>query len=160
MTRRCTLQILTPLKLWVLGIAGSLQGIFSLSMDNYRTCHFHWVSLQFLHLFSIDMQVYPACRDPSISIPRSFHGVKICSICSNISSVVEFQRWWVLKSKLFGQESTWHQGKIFKKILRVMTVCQKVSKSYFQSQFWMSKINFESTILALFDKLSLLIGFF
>ena len=58
----------------------------------------------------------------------------------NISSVVEFQRWWVLKSKLFVQESTCHQGKIFKKILRVMTVCQKVPKSYFQSQFWMSKI--------------------
>ena len=59
----------------------------------------------------------------------------------NISSVVEFQRWWVLKSKLFGQESTCHQGKIFKKILWVMTVCQKVPKLYFQSQFWMSKIN-------------------
>ena len=59
----------------------------------------------------------------------------------NISSVVEFQRWWVLKSKLFGQESTCHQGKIFKKFLRVMTVRQKVPKSYFQSQFWMSKIN-------------------
>ena len=28
---------------------------------------------------------------------------------SNISSVVEFQRRWVLKSKLFGQESTCHQ---------------------------------------------------
>ena len=63
------------------------------------------------------------------------------SVIINISSVMEFQRWWVLKSKLFGQESTWHQGKIFKKILRVMTVCQKVPKSYFQSQFWMSKIN-------------------
>ena len=45
----------------------------------------------------------------------------------NISSVVEFQRWWVLKSKLFGQESTCHQGKIFKKFLRVMTVFQKLS---------------------------------
>ena len=43
---------------------------------------------------------------------------------TNISSVVEFQRWWVLKSKLFGQESTCHQGKIFKKFLQVMTVCQ------------------------------------
>ena len=60
---------------------------------------------------------------------------------NNISTVVEFQRWWVLKSKLFGQESTSHQGKIFKKFLPVMTVCQKVPKSYFQSQFWMSKIN-------------------
>ena len=49
----------------------------------------------------------------------------------NISSVVEFQRWWVLKSKLFAQKSTCHQ-----KFLRVMTVCQKVPKLYFQSQFW------------------------
>ena len=59
----------------------------------------------------------------------------------NISSVMEFQRWWVLKSKLFGQESTCHQGKIFKKFLQVMTVRQKAPKSYFQSQFWMSKNN-------------------
>ena len=44
----------------------------------------------------------------------------------NICSVVEFQRWWVLKSKLFGQKATCHQGKIFKKFLRVITVCQKL----------------------------------
>ena len=54
---------------------------------------------------------------------------------------MEFQRWWVLKSKLFGQESTYHQGKILKKFLQVMTVRQKVPKLYFQSQFWMLKIN-------------------
>ena len=60
---------------------------------------------------------------------------------TNITSVMEFQIWWVIKSKLFGQESTCHQGKIFKKFLRVMTVRQKVPKSYFQSQFWMSEIN-------------------
>ena len=47
-------------------------------------------------------------------------------VSSNISSVVEFQRWWVLKSKHFGPESTFHQGKIFKKFLLVMTVCQKL----------------------------------
>ena len=29
---------------------------------------------------------------------------------ASISSVVEFQRWWVLKIKIFGQESTYHQG--------------------------------------------------
>jgi hypothetical protein len=29
----------------------------------------------------------------------------------NISSVVEFQRWWVLKSKIFGQESTYSKEK-------------------------------------------------
>ena len=44
----------------------------------------------------------------------------------NVSSVVEFQRWWILKSKVLGQESTCHQGKIFKKFLQVMAVCQKL----------------------------------
>ena len=63
------------------------------------------------------------------------------NVYNNISSVVEFQRWWLLKSKLFGQESTWHQRKIFKKILRVLTVCQKVPKLSFQTQFWISNIN-------------------
>ena len=33
---------------------------------------------------------------------------------TNVSSVVESQRLWVLKSKVFGQESTCHKGKIFK----------------------------------------------
>ena len=55
-------------------------------------------------------------------------------MCLNISSVVEFHRWWVLKSKLFGQESTCLQGKIFKKILRLMTVRQKVPKLYVLSK--------------------------
>ena len=31
----------------------------------------------------------------------------------NISSVVEFQKWWVLKSKNFGQESTINSKKDF-----------------------------------------------
>ena len=39
---------------------------------------------------------------------------------------MEFQRWWVLKSKLLGHESTFHQGKIFKKFLQVMTVRQEL----------------------------------
>ena len=52
--------------------------------------------------------------------------------CINISSVVEFQRWWVLKSKIFGQNSSKEN---FSKIRRWITVCQKVLKSYFQSQF-------------------------
>ena len=48
------------------------------------------------------------------------------TVHSSVSLVLEFQRWWVLKSKVFGQESTCHQEKIFKKFLRVMTVCQKL----------------------------------
>ena len=81
---------------------------------------------------------------------------------SNISSVMEFQRWWVLKSKLFGQESTCHQRKIFKTILQVMTVCQKVPKLYFQSQFWMSIFEplYFLKLCPIFDRLSLLVGIF
>ena len=93
-----------------------LQGIFS---------HFH------LNFDSFDKESL------SLKIRSCGYG----DMRTNISSVVEFQRWWVLKSKLFGQESRCHQGKIFKKIVWVWTVCQKVPKSYFQSQFWMSKIN-------------------
>ena len=32
-------------------------------------------------------------------------------LSTNVSSVVEFQRWWVLKSKIFGQESTYSKEK-------------------------------------------------
>ena len=54
------------------------------------------------------------------------HSYYCSNIYINVNLVEEFQRWWVLKSKLFGQESTCHQGKIFKKFLGVMTVCQKL----------------------------------
>ena len=37
---------------------------------------------------------------------------------------MEFQRWWVLKSKIFGQESTFLKEKKFKN--SVDTVCQKL----------------------------------
>ena len=36
----------------------------------------------------------------------------LIELLTNISSVVEFQRWWALKNKLFGQESTCQQRKI------------------------------------------------
>ena len=46
---------------------------------------------------------------------------------NNISSVVEFQRWWVLKSKLFGQEWTYSKKFALKKSfdeLRFVKKCQ------------------------------------
>ena len=76
-----------------------------------------------------------------IKFTRLFHANNLLYLDCNISSVMEFQRRWVLKSKLFGQKSTCHQEKIFKIMLWVMTVFQKVPKLYFQSQFWISKIN-------------------
>jgi hypothetical protein len=58
-------------------------------------------------------------------------------VLNNISSVVEFERWWVLKSKAFGQESAYSK-EFFKKMfdeLRFVKKCQN------RSQFSMSKIN-------------------
>ena len=34
--------------------------------------------------------------------------------------------WWVLKSNIFGQESTYHKGKKIKEFLRGMSVRQKL----------------------------------
>ena len=39
---------------------------------------------------------------------------------------MEFQRWWVLKSNIFGQESTYHKGKKLKEFLQGMSVRQKL----------------------------------
>ena len=55
--------------------------------DNYRTYNYHGVSPQFLQPFSIDSADFPY-RDPAIPSPRSFHGVKICSVV--ICPIVEF----------------------------------------------------------------------
>ena len=62
-----------------------------------------------------------------------------------MSSVVEFQRWWVLKSKPLDQESTYHQEKIFKKILRVMTVCQELG-AILESKV-VQKLSLENNVL-------------
>ena len=58
----------------------------------------------------------------------------------NISSVVEFHRWWVLKSKIFGQESTHLKEKKIKRFRRWMTVRQKLGMileiNYFQNRIY------------------------
>ena len=56
----------------------------------------------------------------------------------NISLVVEFKRWWVLKSKIFGQESTYSRENLFKKSvakLWFIKMCQNCTfKVNFQCQ--------------------------
>jgi hypothetical protein len=47
------------------------------------------------------LQVHGHCSDFGLHSPPSRS-----SRCPNVSSVVAFQGWWVLKSKLFAQEST------------------------------------------------------
>ena len=94
----------------------------------------------------------------------------------NISSIVEFWRWWVLKSKIFGQKSIhskgtivfWDYGKhqfvknwawfLENKVVQKLKVEKNVfykkwsPKLLFWNEFLTYKIDFESTILALFDK--------
>ena len=45
---------------------------------------------------------------------------------NNISSIVEFQRWWVLKFKIFGQKSTYSIRKKNEKFRQWMSVHQKL----------------------------------
>ena len=60
----------------------------------------------------------------------------------NISSVVEFQRCWVLKSKLFGQESTFSKETL-KKIsfyeLRFIKKCQNSKGKIVSKRFFLAK---------------------
>ena len=60
--------------LWkrAVSIAGKPSG-------NYRSYNYPGVFPQFLQPFSIDSAAF-SCRDPAIPSPRSFHGVKICSV--------------------------------------------------------------------------------
>ena len=66
----------------------------------------------------------------------------------NISFVVEFQKWWVLKSNIFWPRINIIKGFFFQ-IHWWLMVCHKVPKSYFQSQFSMSKINWIFPLLHL-----------
>ena len=52
-------------------------------------------------------------------------------ISTNVSSVVEFQRWWVLKSKNFGQESTYSREIFFKNYGSLKSAKIVLSKSIF-----------------------------
>ena len=69
------------------------------------------------------------------------------SVYINVSSVVEFQRWWVLKCKIFSQESTrskenvlkkscnelWFVKKCLNRTFKVNFLCQK-SMEFFQNK--------------------------
>ena len=64
--------------------------------------------------------------DPSSAQCRSFQFLGLC-LHNNFSSVVEFQRCWVLKSMIFGQEWTNSKVKKFEKLCQWMSVHQKLS---------------------------------
>ena len=63
---------------------------------------------------------------------------------SNISSVVEFQRWWVLKSKLFAKESTcWNENFDTNYLEPLMILSSWSSKSWL---VWNPMWNFQNTV--------------
>ena len=78
-------------------------------------------------------------------------------ICFNVSSVVEFQRWWVLKCKSFAQESLcskeivskqpcdelWFVKKGQNRTFNVNFLCQK-SSEFFQKQKSFKNINLDT----------------
>ena len=49
----------------------------------------------------VDQLTLSQPRGADYAHPRNFRPSYVPDVCSNISSVVEFQRWWVLKSKIF-----------------------------------------------------------
>ena len=63
---------------------------------------------------------------PLIGISFTTEGILGASVSINISSVVEFLRRWVLKSKMFGQESTYSKDFFFKSVdeLKFIKKCQ------------------------------------
>ena len=54
----------------------------------------------------------------TILVFLQYQEIWFSSMYYNISSVVEFQRWWVLKSQMFGQESSYSKETFFKDILQ------------------------------------------
>ena len=65
-------------------------------------------NLSFQHFNGLAQEVYEILSPYG---PRRACGH--VDVGTNISSVVEFQRWWVLKSKIFGQESTYSKEIFF-----------------------------------------------
>ena len=65
------------------------------------------VSIEYIAIFFINGKKDVASLEPAPTWVFSslFHLEMENLLAANISSVVEFQRWWVLKSKILGQES-------------------------------------------------------
>ena len=60
-------------------------------------------------------------------------------ISTNVSSVVEFLKWWVLKSKIFGQESTYSKDLFFKESVDELWLIKKCQNCTFKVNFWCQK---------------------
>ena len=60
-------------------------------------------------------------------------------IHTNVSSVVEFQVWWVLRSNFFGQESTYSKEFSLKKSVDELLFIKKCQNCTFKVNFWYQK---------------------
>ena len=76
-----------------------------------------WTTIPKNIIISSAWFAFNSCINPSTTVvtgcihfmtSSSNFTIRHLAMCTynNVSSVVEFQRWWVLKSKIFGQEST------------------------------------------------------
>ena len=83
---------------------------------------FHWF------LFNFRSQLFSELGHKGCNKRHSGIRSGICPIYINVSLVVDFQRWWVLKSK---------KGFYLKSVNELFTVHQKLTRLYFQSQFLM-----------------------
>ena len=59
----------------------------------------------------------------------------------NISSVVELKRWWVLKSKIIGQELIYSKEIFSKKLVNELRFVKKCQNCTFKVNFLRQKIN-------------------
>ena len=72
----------------------------------------------------------------------------------DIGSVVGFQRWWVLKGKIFAQESTWSKEIVLKQSCDELWFVKKCQNCTFKvnflcqksTEFFQKKISFKTTI--------------
>ena len=77
--------------------------------------------------------------------PRKTAQMELLSTCvsfmnNNISSAVEFLKLWVLKSKIFGQESTYSKKNVLKKLVDELQFFKKCQNRTFKVNFGCQKL--------------------
>ena len=91
---------------------------------------FHWF------LFNFRSQLFSELGHKGCNKRHSGIRSGICPIYINVSSVVEFKTWWVLKSKIFGQESTYPKDFILNPSMNYLQFIKKWQKCTFKVNFW------------------------
>ena len=75
-----------------------------------------------------------------VSCYQKIIGAEFTYLYINVSSVVEFQRWWVLKSMLFAQESTCSKEIVLKQSCNELWFVKKCRNRTFNVNFLFQKL--------------------